>query len=298
MALDETRHFRGLSRPVVGDDVRMGEKWKWDESLYAGSAAHYARGRMAYPSVLIHTIVNACGLNGRQRLLDLGCGPGSLLIPLFAHVREGVGVDPDSGMIEQARLLAVSKRVDNVMLVNARAEELPTSVGAFDVITAAQSFHWMDQKRVAIKLRQMLNDGGAFIHIGATTNRGVATDDDLGLPQPPHDAIEELVARYLGPVRRAGKGKLPEGTQSNENDVLKSCGFTGPEIHDLAGDEIVERSVDEVLSAVLSLSSSAPHLFGDRFNEFQTELRSLLTRSSSDGRFAEKTRDIRVSIWR
>jgi hypothetical protein len=30
--------------------------WEWDESLYAGSAAHYATGRMPYPPGLAEVI--------------------------------------------------------------------------------------------------------------------------------------------------------------------------------------------------------------------------------------------------
>ena len=50
--------------------------WEWDESLYAGSAAYYARGRMAYPSQLRDALRDALGLDGTGRLLDVGWGPG------------------------------------------------------------------------------------------------------------------------------------------------------------------------------------------------------------------------------
>lgn len=60
--------------------------WEWDETLYAGSATHYASGRMPYPPELAGAVRDALGLDGGGRLLDLGCGPGSLtmlLAPLF-----------------------------------------------------------------------------------------------------------------------------------------------------------------------------------------------------------------------
>lgn len=61
---------------------------------------------------------------------------------------------------------------------------------------------------------------------------------------------------------------------------------------------MVERGVDEIVSAVFSLSGSAPHLFGDRLPAFETRLRELLQQSSSTGRFSERLREIAVVIWR
>lgn len=281
---------------MVSDETE--NDWRWDATLYAGSAAHYARGRMAYPQVLIDTIVQALQLDGRQRLLDLGCGPGAVVVPLSIHVREAIGLDPDQSMLDEAQRFAGRQNVTNTGFVCSRAEDLAENLGNFDVVTAAQSFHWMDQPLVASTLRKRINEGGAFVHVGAVTHKGVETDEELSLPQPPHKEVEALIAAYLGPIRRAGQGTLPGGTKSGENQVLPACGFSGPEVHDIGGDEVVQRSVDEVVSAVLSLSYAAPHLFGDRLQAFESDLRALLDAASFEGQFNEKTGDIRVSIWR
>src|SRR5437764_1500490 len=61
----------------------------WDESLYAGSAEYYAVGRLPYPQRLAGAIRGHLALDGRGRLLDLGCDTGSLtllLAPLFDRV--------------------------------------------------------------------------------------------------------------------------------------------------------------------------------------------------------------------
>ncbi|MBA2531445.1 MAG: hypothetical protein H0V23_04970 [Nocardioidaceae bacterium] len=56
--------------------------WSWDESLYAGSAAHYASGRLPYPVELADAVRTCLRLDGTGRLLDVGCGPGSLTLLL------------------------------------------------------------------------------------------------------------------------------------------------------------------------------------------------------------------------
>lgn len=75
------------------------DAWEWDETLFAGAAAHYGTGRMPYPAGLAAALGEALGLDGTGRLLDVGCGPGSLTVPLAPVFAEAVGVDADAGMI-------------------------------------------------------------------------------------------------------------------------------------------------------------------------------------------------------
>lgn len=269
------------------------DAWAWDETLFAGAAAHYGTGRMPYPPGLADAVRDALGLDGTGRLLDVGCGPGSLtvlLAPLFA---EAVGVDADPGMIAEARLKA-----PGIDWRRMRAEELPGGLGTFRVVAFAQSFHWMEQDLVAEHVHGMICPAGAWIHIGATTHRGVDTPEPLPLPAPPWDAIDDLVARYLGPVRRAGQGLLPHGTKGSEEEVMARAGYAGPERITVDEGRIAERSEDEIVAAVLSLSSSAPHHFGDRLPVFEADLRLLLRDAAPDGRFAERMRGVEVVIWR
>lgn len=60
----------------------MSDGWEWDSSLYAGSAEHYERGRLPYPSQLAPVLADAMSLDGRGRLLDVGCGPGIVALRL------------------------------------------------------------------------------------------------------------------------------------------------------------------------------------------------------------------------
>jgi SAM-dependent methyltransferase len=272
--------------------------WEWDETLYAGSAPYYAAGRLPYPPEVAESLRRELRLDGAGRLLDVGCGPGSLtllLAPLFGSV---VGIDADPDMVVHARLAAGRAGIDNVRWYRMRAEDLPGGLGRFRVVTFAQSFHWVDRPRVAGRVLRMLEPGGALVHVHATTHQGVPGDDALPHPRPPRERIAALVTGYLGPVRRAGRRTLPAGTPAGEQDVLPAAGFHGPVRRAVGGGTVVTRTEDEVVASVFSLSSAAPHLFGDRLAGFERDLRELLRAASPGRRFAERTREVALDIWR
>jgi SAM-dependent methyltransferase len=270
----------------------------WDDSLYAGSAAFYAVGRLPYPQRLADELQQRLTLDGRGRLLDLGCGPGSLallLAPLFDQV---VGVDADNDMLRVARARADQLKIENVDWLHCHAEDLGADSGAFDVVTLAQSFHWMDQPVAAATIHRVLSPGGCCVHVGATTHEGVSGARGLPHPPPPRDKITELVQQYLGPHRRAGQRVVTEEVPSDEAAAFRSAGFSGPERIEVPAGGVFIRTEDEVVASVLSLSSAAPHLFGARLPEFEADLRTLLRVSSPDQLFAERQRDITLSLWR
>jgi hypothetical protein len=144
----------------------------------------------------------------------------------------------------------------------------------------------------------MLADGGAWVHVGATTHRGLDGTEELPHPRPPWNAIDELVTQYRGPVRRAGRSMLPEGLPRGEEDVMRAAGYAGPTRLVVGGNEVEDRTVDDVVAAVFSLSSSTPHSFGADLPAFEAELRELLTNAADGGLFAEQRREIEAVIWR
>jgi SAM-dependent methyltransferase len=276
----------------------VAEDWRWDATLYRGSAAYYGVGRRSYPPALAETIARTLGLDGTQRVLDIGCGPGSLTLLLAPRVAVAVGIDAEPDMIAAAVAAADRAGVGNVEWRCMRAEELPADLGRFGLVTFAQSIHWLERRRVAPAVREMLESGGACVHVHATTHRGDDSDDPLERPRPPYDEIDALIRTYLGPARRAGRGLRQHAPASAIDADVRAAGFTGPERIELATAEVVTRTADEVVAATFSLSGSTPHLLGERVGRFEADLRALLRDTSPDGFFSERTRNIALDVWR
>jgi SAM-dependent methyltransferase len=273
--------------------------WQWDETLYAGAAPYYQAGRVPYPAAIADALRAELGLDGTGRLLDVGCGPGSLtllLAPLFAAA---TGIDGSADMIAAAR--ARTATVDWRVM---RAEDISPALGRFRAVTFAQSFHWLDRPKVARRVRGVLEPDGACVLVYATTHGGVSGADSLPLPRPPRDEIDRLIAAYLGTTRRAGKGVRPDrerpgdDTMLADDAVLASAGLAGPTCLTIGPGEVVERDEDAIVASVFSLSYAAPSLFGERKGEFEQDVRALLRRASGAGRFCEELRETRLEVWR
>ncbi len=272
------------------------QDWTWDETVFEGTAAYYRQGRKPYAPALVDALAEHLSLDGHGRLLDVGCGPGTVAL-FFATLFESVvGLDSDRAMLEEAKRAASEEHGIRATWVHMRAEELPGSLGAFRVVNFAQSFHWMDRPRVAASVRGMLEPGGAVVQVDLWHANPPGQERPIG-PHPPlpETAIDELRVRWLGPDRRAGQG-FRNTSPDAEDEVFQAAGFAPEEIVVVPDDRVLERSVDDVVAWVLSTSSTAPHLFGEQLGAFVRELRDLLLTASPQGRFSVPLSNNRLRI--
>jgi ubiquinone/menaquinone biosynthesis C-methylase UbiE len=269
----------------------------YDPASYLGCAAHYRYGRPAYSPGLEAVLTQQAGLDGTGRLLDAGCGPGVLTIRLADLFEQVVGLDPDADMLSEGCRAAGEKAVMNIRWVQGLAEDLPAAApGPYKLVTFGQSFHWTNQQHVAETVYDLLEPGGALALI-AHTVAGRPRPPDPGVPPIPHDEITALVADYLGPARCAGLDTAPERTRRFK-DVLARTRFGVSRQLFVPGISDLLRDSQSVLSGYLSLSSSAPHLFGDRLDDFTGEVRALLASRSADGMFWDWPGDTEVIMAR
>jgi len=270
---------------------------RYDPTIYKGAATHYCDGRPPYSPGLEALLTAELNLDGTGRLLDVGCGPGVLTVRLAHLFETAVGVDPDPAMLAEGHRVAHEKGIVNVRWVQALAEDLPGAApGPHRVVTFGQSFHWTDEARVAEAVYDMLEPGGALALIVHTV-AGRPAPLSPGPPAIPHAEIRALVEKYLGSTKRAGIGTAPVRTHRFE-DVLVRTRFGAPRPMFAPGIPDLVRDSESVLSGYFSMSFSAPHLFGDRVDEFASEVRELLASRSREGVFWDWPGDTEVVLAR
>ncbi|MGH9019074.1 MAG: class I SAM-dependent methyltransferase, partial [Acidimicrobiales bacterium] len=165
----------------------------YDPTLYRGSAVHYRRGRPPYSAALVDMVTTACRLDGTGRLLDVGCGPGTLAVELAPLVDEATGLDPDADMLAEAERHARDRGRANLRWVRGLAEEIPVlGLGRFRLVTFGQSFHRASREAVAEIVYDILDPGGSIVLVSHTGPDRPAPAGP-GQPPIPHAEIRGLI---------------------------------------------------------------------------------------------------------
>ena len=168
--------------------------------------------------------------------------------------------------------------------------------GPYRLVTFGQSFYWTDEVPVAEAVYDMVEPGGAPVIVGHQA-AGRAVPPSPGSPRIPHDEIQELVRTYLGPTRRAAQSTAPVQALSLQ-DALARTRFGAPRVIFAPGIPDLLRDIESVVSGYFSMSYAAPHLFGDRVEEFADEVRELLRERSPEGVFWDWPGDTEVMLAR
>jgi trans-aconitate 2-methyltransferase len=135
---------------VIERDGRLIENW--DGHDYERQSSHqraWGRG-----------LIGELSFRGDERILDLGCGDGSLTRQLAERVPRGwvLGVDAAAEMLEAAQ----SKRLPNMALRRLDIDALAFD-GEFDVVFSNAALHWLhDHAALLAHVHRALRPGGVL----------------------------------------------------------------------------------------------------------------------------------------
>ncbi|TAL57430.1 MAG: class I SAM-dependent methyltransferase [Nanoarchaeota archaeon] len=112
-------------------------------------------------------IISKLQIKGNMRILDAGCGTGSLAIDMAKSGSKKVfAIDPDPKILEIAKRKAIKNNV-KVDFRNSYMQKLPFPDGYFDVVISSLVFHHIPGekgKRNAIKeVKRVLKWNGTFM---------------------------------------------------------------------------------------------------------------------------------------
>jgi trans-aconitate methyltransferase len=123
---------------------------KWNAGLY--DAKH------AFVSEKAKGVVALLAANSGERILDLGCGTGTLTAEISACDAHVVGVDHSPEMIDEA-----GKKFPQLRFELCDARWLPFS-GEFDAVFSNAALHWIPEAdRVIQGVSRALKPGGRFV---------------------------------------------------------------------------------------------------------------------------------------
>lgn len=118
-------------------------------------------------------LIDQAGLAGGHRVLEIGCGTGSLSVRArrSGPVAELVGLDPDPLALTRARRKA--RGLDGIRFERGYGQRLPFADAAFDRVLSSLMLHHLDQgtkEAVAAEAFRVLRPGGS-LHLVDVTGR-------------------------------------------------------------------------------------------------------------------------------
>lgn len=174
---------------------------------FGRTAGDYGRFRTAFPDEFFARLAErGIGLAG-QRVVDLGTGSGVLARSFAAAGCSVTGVDVARELLDDA-----ATQGPEVTYRLAPAEDTGLPGGAWDVVSAAQCWHWFDRPRVMAEVRRLLTDGGSLLVCGRDYSLAAGSIGALS---------EDLVLRHN--PNWSGAGQLTD--QAGWAEELRDNGF-------------------------------------------------------------------------
>ena len=134
------------------------------------------------------------------RVLDVGCGPGSITVGLARHVGPTgsvTAIDVVDGIVQQAAAAVRAAGLENASCEVCSVNALPYAPGSFDVVYAHQTLqHLSDPVGALVEMRRVVRPGGLI------AVRDADYSSMLGHPASP--AIDEWRAIYREVCMRNG----------------------------------------------------------------------------------------------
>ena len=126
-------------------------------------------------------LLDQAQLHGRERVLDIGCGTGTLMVALKQRHPDSqvIGLDPDPKALDRARRKAERAGVA-VAFERGFADALPYPAASFDRVFSSFMFHHLQaaQREATLReVRRVLKPGGVFHMLDFDHRRG----DERGL---------------------------------------------------------------------------------------------------------------------
>ena len=131
--------------------------------IWTGKANSYNRVRPAPPLVLLDLLTQLIGMSYPALVVDLGSGTGLSTAIWGERAERVIGIEPNADMLKEAiRNVEHQPYAAHIAYQEGFAHQTGLPDECADIVTAAQSFHWMEPTATLAEIARILRPGGLF----------------------------------------------------------------------------------------------------------------------------------------
>jgi ubiquinone/menaquinone biosynthesis C-methylase UbiE len=131
--------------------------------IWTGKASSYDRVRPTPPPALLDLLTQLIRLPHPALVVDLGSGTGLSTAIWGGRAERVIGIEPNADMRREAtQKIEGHPYAAHIEYREGFAHQTDLPDGCADIVTAAQSFHWMEPTSTLAEITRILRPGGLF----------------------------------------------------------------------------------------------------------------------------------------
>ncbi len=134
-----------------------------NQDVFTHVAEHYDTYRPSPPYALTGLLTQLAQVAIPSLVVDLGSGTGLSTLLWAERAKAVLGIEPNDDMLQVARKKLNSLPSNTpISFQQAAASKTGLPDGCADIVTCAQSFHWMEPEHTLAEIARILRPGGVF----------------------------------------------------------------------------------------------------------------------------------------
>jgi len=229
---------------------------------FSDRVENYIRFRPGYPDALMSSLFTDRGSTATGAIADIGSGSGIFTRRLLESGARIYAVEPNAAM--RAAAERDLQDYENFVSIDGSAEETGLAEASVDLITAAQAFHWFNNRAALAEFQRILRPDGRLALIWNKRN----------LKQPFQRAYDTLLREYAPEYGKVNHMNLTD-------DEISA--YFAPGRMQLSRFDYLQRLDFDSLLGRLQSSSYCPHEGSPEYARLRKALRDLFEQQAADG---------------
>lgn len=211
------------------------------------------------------TLLNSLKITKEDTVLDIGCGEGSITIPIAKKAKSVTGLDSSSGMLKILNEKCEKEGIDNVTTIQKPIEEISLDeLGHFDIIVASRSLNSIIPIERVLKTINEIANKYVYITLFGPDNWRIERDFQESIGNNPKDfpPYTYIIQILYNLDIYANVERLPITSHREYNNIGEAMD-NGKFRVDLLSDEEIEK-LKAYLRDILKKDSKTGKLYNER----------------------------------